>query len=156
MAGKILSINLLKKIVLAVALTGFWAGLSVQGIAAKEAPKNQPSDKVVSRLMTMTWQMLPEKTSAEDEKGAIVIDKSKPKEVLIPTKDARRIIQRAYLTGKAQACDLRDLQIANYRDMMNAYITCIQNLLISSLRQVIFYIKHALQIKIVLGKGSFL
>ncbi len=92
-------------------------------MAEGEAPKKQPSDKVVKRLMTMTYQMLPnQKAVAEDAKGDVILDKSKPKEIFIPSEDARRIIRRAYLTGKAQACDLRDLQVANYRDMMKTEI----------------------------------
>ncbi len=123
MAGLMLKANLLKNFILSVSFIGLWAFMGGSVMAAGEASKKQPSDKVVSRLMTMTFQMLPDnKAVAEDAKGDVILDKKKPKEIFIPSEDARRIIKRAYLTGKAQACDLRDLQVANYRDMMKTEI----------------------------------
>ena len=123
MVELMLKADLLKKIILSLSLLGVWAFSAGAVMAEAEAPKKQPSDKVVKRLMTMTFQMLPDnKAVAEDAKGDVILDKKKPKEIFIPSEDARRIIRRAYLTGKAQACDLRDLQVANYRDMMKTEI----------------------------------
>lgn len=122
MTGLNLKQNLLKKVILSISLFGFWTALC-GSVMADAAAKGEPSDRVVKRLMKMTFDMIPDKKSvAEDAKGDVILDKSKPKEIYIPSADARRIIKRAYLTGKAQSCDLRDLQVKNYRDIMKTEI----------------------------------
>ncbi len=123
MTGLKLKKNILRKFILSISLLGLWASLCAPVMAEGDATKKQPSDKVVKHLMQMTFNMLPDKKAvAEDAKGEVILDKSKAAEIYIPSEDARRIIRRAYLTGKAQACDLRDLQVANYRDMMKTEI----------------------------------
>ncbi len=79
------------------------------------------SDKAVSKIMALAWQLMPGKIKTEDG-NVIKIDRKNPKDVIIPMEDARRIIMTARLSAHAQICDLRDLQVANYRALMKQEI----------------------------------
>ena len=77
----------------------------------------QLSDKAVARIMSLAWQLMPGEIKGEDGKP-VKIDRKNPKSAIIPPDAARRVIGVGRLSAHAQICDLRQLQVANYRTLM--------------------------------------
>ena len=65
--------------------------------------------------MQYAWALTPAKFTAPDGK-TILVDKSKPKDVIVSLDIAREIIKVARLSAYAQLCDLAEEQRANYPD----------------------------------------
>ena len=76
-----------------------------------------PSDRVVRFLMNFAWQNTPPKFTSPNGK-TIEVDKSKPKEVIVPLEVARAVVKIGRLSAHAQVCDLAEDQVANFRTMM--------------------------------------
>jgi len=75
------------------------------------------SDSAVRVLLTYAQSILPEEAPGPDGKMQKV-DKSDPNKFLIPIEDARRVIRAATRSAYAEACQLLDLQRANYQALM--------------------------------------
>ena len=84
---------------------------------AKENDKKEISDKAVNFLMQTAFSLMPEVYTGPDGKK-ITFDKKKPKEILIPTEDARPIIKVGYRSAQAQKCDLKVMQTLNHNAMV--------------------------------------
>jgi len=82
-----------------------------------KAQTKELSDKSVQLLMQYAWALTPPKFTAPDGK-TIEVDKSKPKEVIVPLDTAREVIKVARLTAYAQLCQLPEEQRANYLTLM--------------------------------------
>ncbi|ADP70439.1 hypothetical protein Rvan_1169 [Rhodomicrobium vannielii ATCC 17100] len=81
-------------------------------VAQTQTAKGEISDKTLKTLKALAWQSLPNKILQPD-KSVTVIDKSDPSKIVIPDADAREVIRAAYLSARAQKCDLQELVIAN-------------------------------------------
>jgi len=92
------------------------ATMTLAGDPAKAQGK-ELSDKSVALLMQYAWALTPPKFTAPDGK-TIEVDKSKPKEVIVPIDTAREVIRVARLTAYAQLCELPEEQRANYQTLM--------------------------------------
>ena len=77
------------------------------------------SDSAVRVLLTYAQSILPEEAPGHDGKMQKV-DKSDPNKFLIPIEDARRVIRAATRSAYAEACQLLDLQRANYQALMKS------------------------------------
>ena len=82
-----------------------------------KAQNKELSEKSVALLMQYAWALTPPKFTAPDGK-TIEVDKSKPKEVIVPLDIAREVIKVARLTAYAQLCELPEEQRANYQTLM--------------------------------------
>jgi hypothetical protein len=86
----------------------------------QEAPADAPkglSDSRVRVMATFALSILPDEIP--DKSGAMIkLDKSDPNKYLIPLEDARRIIKVATRSAYAEACNLPELEKANYETMM--------------------------------------
>lgn len=86
--------------------------------APSDAPKGL-SDSRVRVMSTFALSILPDEIP--DSSGAMVkLDKSDPNKYLIPLDDARRVIKVATRSAYAEACNLPELEKANYETMMRA------------------------------------
>jgi hypothetical protein len=77
------------------------------------------SDSAVRVFLTYAQSILPEEAPGPDGKMQKV-DKSDPNKFLIPIEDARRVIRAATRSAYAEACQLLDLQRANYQALMKS------------------------------------
>jgi hypothetical protein len=84
-----------------------------------ETQSDGMSDSAVRVLMTYAQSILPEEAPGPDGKMQKV-DKSDPNKFLIPLDDARRVIRAATRSAYAEACQLLDLQRANYQALMKS------------------------------------
>jgi hypothetical protein len=75
------------------------------------------SDSAVRVLLTYAYSILPEQAPGPDGKMA-KIDRSDANKFLIPTEDARRVIRAATRSAYAEACQLLELERANYQTFM--------------------------------------
>jgi hypothetical protein len=75
------------------------------------------SDRSVNVMSSLAFSILPDETPGPDGKP-IKVNKSNPNKFLIPVDDARRIIRVATRSAYAEACDLIDLERANYETLM--------------------------------------
>ena len=82
-----------------------------------QAQNKELSDKSINLLMQYAWSLTPQKFTTPDGK-TIVVDKSKPKEVIVSVEAAREIVRVARLSAYAQLCDLVEEQRANYQTLM--------------------------------------
>jgi hypothetical protein len=83
--------------------------------APEGAPKGM-SDSRVRVMSTYALSILPDEV--QDKAGTkIKLDKSNPNIYLIPLEDARRIIRVATRSAYAEACNLLDLEKANFQAM---------------------------------------
>lgn len=87
------------------------------GGAPVKAQGKELSEKSVALLMQYAWALTPPKFTSPDGK-TIEVDKSKPKEVIVPLDTAREVIRVARLTAYAQLCELPEEQRANYQTLM--------------------------------------
>ncbi len=87
------------------------------GGAPVKAQGKELSEKSVALLMQYAWALTPPKFTAPDGK-TIEVDKSKPKEVIVPLDTAREVIKVARLSAYAQLCELPEEQRANYQTLM--------------------------------------
>jgi hypothetical protein len=96
----------------------FWAGAFMAAVAGPASAQNKElSDDSVQALMRYAWGMVPEKFTNPQGK-TILIDKSKPKEVIVPLEAASEIVRVARLSALAQRCELLEEQRANYLTLM--------------------------------------
>jgi hypothetical protein len=93
------------------------ATIVMSGGAPVKAQTKELSEKSVQLLMQYAWALTPPKFTAPDGK-TIEVDKSKPKEVIVPLDTAREVIKVARLTAYAQLCELPEEQRANYLTLM--------------------------------------
>ena len=77
------------------------------------------SDSAVRVLLTYAQSILPEEAPGPDGKMQKV-DKSDPNKFLIPIEDARRVIRAATRSAYTEACQLLELQRANYQALMKS------------------------------------
>jgi hypothetical protein len=75
------------------------------------------SDSAVRVLLTYAFSILPDSVPGPDGKP-VKVDKSNANKFIIPTDDARRVIRAATRSAYAEACDLLDLERANYQALM--------------------------------------
>ena len=68
-------------------------------------------------MSSLAFSILPNEFPGPDGKP-VKVDKSEPNKFLIPVDDARRIIRVATRSAYAEACDLVDLERANYETLM--------------------------------------
>lgn len=94
-----------------------WAAALLVALPAAQAQNKQLSDEAVSTLMQYAWAITPGKFTTPGGK-VIEVDKTKFKEVVIPTDTAREVIRVGRLSAHAQLCDLPDEQTANFRTFM--------------------------------------
>jgi hypothetical protein len=81
------------------------------------AQSKELSEKSVQMLMQYAWAITPPKYTPPDGK-TIEVDKSKPKDVMVPLDVAREVVKVGYLSAHAQLCDLAEEQAANYQTLM--------------------------------------
>jgi len=99
------------------------AGMSsVGGIVAafllvSPAMSAELSEKSVRTFMSYAWSLVPQQFTPPNGKK-IIIDKSKPKEVMVPLDTAREVIRVGRLSAHAQICDLPEEQVKNFRSLM--------------------------------------
>jgi hypothetical protein len=75
------------------------------------------SDSAVRVLMTYAQSILPNEAPGPD--GTMQkVDKSDPNKFVIPIEDARRVVRAATRSAYAEACNLPELQRANYQTLM--------------------------------------
>ncbi len=75
------------------------------------------SDSSVRVMSMWAWSIMPEE--APDASGKTVkIDKSNRDLYVVPVEDARRVIRVAMRSAYADACDLRELGLANYKTLI--------------------------------------
>jgi len=80
---------------------------------SREAPKDRLSDSAVRVMSTFALSILPDEVP--ERSGAMVkLDKSDPNKYLIPLDDARSVIRVATRSAYAEACQLPELEKANY------------------------------------------
>lgn len=77
----------------------------------------QLSEKSVRTFMSYAWSLVPQRFTPPNGKP-IIIDKTKPKEVMAPLDVAREVIRVGRLSAHAQICDMAEVQMKNYRSMM--------------------------------------
>ena len=82
-----------------------------------DADKGKLSDKSVNLMSTLAFSIMPEQYAGPDGKP-VKVDKSDPNKYLIPVDDARRIIRVATRSAYAEACELDDLERANFEALM--------------------------------------
>jgi hypothetical protein len=75
------------------------------------------SDSAVRVMATFAWSIIPDEVPGPDGKPTKV-DKSEPKKFFIPIEDARQVIKVATRSAYAEACNLQDLERANYEKLM--------------------------------------
>ena len=93
------------------------AAVVLSGGAPVSAQNKELSDKSINLLMQYAWSLTPQKFTTPDGK-TIVVDKSKPKEVIVSVEAAREIVRVARLSAYAQLCDLVEEQRATYQTLM--------------------------------------
>jgi len=98
-----------------VACTAVFALLLSSGSGI--AQSKELSEKSVQLLMQYAWALTPAKFTSPDGK-TILVDKSKPKDVIVSLDVAREVIKVARLSAYAQLCDLAEDQRANYQTLM--------------------------------------
>jgi hypothetical protein len=81
------------------------------------APKDKLSDSAVRVMATFAWSIMPDEAPGPDGK-MVKVDKSNPQKFFIPIDDARRVIKVATRSAYAEACNLVDLEKANYERLM--------------------------------------
>lgn len=84
--------------------------------AAPEGAQKGMSDSRVRVMSTYALSILPDEVAGEGGAG-IKLDKSNPNVYLIPIDDARRVIRVATRSAYAEACQLYQLETANYQAM---------------------------------------
>jgi hypothetical protein len=107
-----------KKLLHSLALAAL-LGIAWGGGADAQEKSGGVSEKTLKTLKLLAWQSLPSKIILAD-KRVVEIDKSDPKQIIIPDEDAQRIIRVAHLTARAHQCDLQELVIANRDALMKA------------------------------------
>ncbi|MEL6423730.1 MAG: hypothetical protein AAFQ42_14985, partial [Pseudomonadota bacterium] len=85
--------------------------------ATPGAHAQQLSDRSIRTLMGYAFDIMPSKFTTRTNK-VIEVDKSKPKEVLVPIDTARAVVQVGQLSALAQICNLPNAQRANFRSLM--------------------------------------
>jgi hypothetical protein len=99
-------------------VTLLWAGALMAALAGPVLAQNKElSDDSVQALMRYAWGMVPEKFTNPQGK-TIVVDKSKPKDVIVPVESASEIIRVGRMSALAQRCALLEEQRANYLTLM--------------------------------------
>jgi hypothetical protein len=97
------------------------AGLAVIAMVAGWVPavaqNKDLSDRSVQVLMQYAWALTPPKFTAPDGK-TIEVDKTKPKDAMVPLEVAREVIKVGRLSAHAQSCELSEEQRANYMTLM--------------------------------------
>lgn len=93
------------------------AAALVAGGAPALAQNKDLSDRSVQVLMQYAWALTPPKFTAPDGK-TIEIDKTKPKDAMVPLDVAREVIKVGRLSAHAQSCELTEEQRANYMTLM--------------------------------------
>lgn len=93
------------------------AAAAVLGANIANAQETQLSEQAVKKYMDYAWSMTPSKFTKPDGK-VIEIDKKQRDKVLIPIAEAREVIMVARRTAWAQACELAQDQVDNYRSLM--------------------------------------
>ena len=78
------------------------AALAVAGSVPVLAQNKELSDKSVQMLMQYAWALAPQKFTAPDGK-TIEVDKTKPKDVIVPIDMAREVIMVGRLSAHAQS-----------------------------------------------------
>ncbi|MGD0531523.1 MAG: hypothetical protein ABSA62_04385 [Methyloceanibacter sp.] len=85
--------------------------------APADAPKDKLSDSAVRVMSTFALSILPDQIP--DSSGAMIkLDKSDPNKYLIPIEDARSVIRVATRSAYAEACNLPELEKANYETLI--------------------------------------
>lgn len=110
---------MMKQAMKAAVVAGCTLGLVLSLAAPAAAQKKKLSDKSVRVLMSYAWSLVPSKFTTPSGK-VIITDRSKPKLAQVPLDVAREVIRVGRLSAMAQACDLREAQVANYRTLMNS------------------------------------
>jgi hypothetical protein len=87
--------------------------------ASGAAERKGLSDSAVRIMTTFAFSIIPDEVPGPDGKPAKV-DKSDPNKFFIPLDDARRVIRVATRSAYAQACNLLDLERANYQTLMKS------------------------------------
>lgn len=90
---------------------------AVLGASVAHAQEQQLSELAVKKYMDYAWSMTPSKFTRPDGK-VIEIDKKLRDKILIPIPEAREVIMAARRTAWAQACELAQDQVDNYRSLM--------------------------------------
>lgn len=93
------------------------AAIGLLSAATAWAQDKELSDKSVRALMRYTWPMIPEKYTPPSGK-TIVVDKKKPKEVVVPLDVAREVVKVGYYSAHAQMCKLWAEEKANFDTLM--------------------------------------
>jgi hypothetical protein len=83
------------------------------------APKDKLSDSAVRVMSTFALSILPNEIP-DRSGGMIKLDKSDPNKYLIPLDDARNVIHVATRSAYAEACNLHELEKANFDSMVRA------------------------------------
>jgi hypothetical protein len=96
-----------------VAAVAFPQGMA---LAAEKGDLSEHSVKVISDYAMAT---IPSEIRQSD--GSVLkIDKSDSSKIRIPYEDAKRVIKVAYMSAKAQECNMPDVQTQNYLQLKHA------------------------------------
>ncbi len=92
-------------------------GMVAALLMASPAAAEQLSEKSVRTFMSYAWSLVPQRFTPPNGKP-IIIDKTKPDEVMVPLDVAREVIRVGRLSAHAQICDMAEVQRDNYRSLM--------------------------------------
>jgi hypothetical protein len=85
---------------------------------AAPAGKNDLSPKSVTLITGFALTTIPSEITTPDGK-VLKIDKSDPSKLVVPFEDAKHVIKVAYMSAKAQNCDMSSEQSDNYNFMIS-------------------------------------
>jgi hypothetical protein len=109
-ARKKMRIQLWAASAVAVGLCASWTSPSL-------AQQSQLSEQSVRKYMEYAWSLTPAKFTRPDGRS-VEIDKKAPEKSLVPVDTARDVIMAARMTAYAQACEMSEDQVNNYRSLM--------------------------------------
>lgn len=95
------------------------AAVGLAAVTGLATPANAQdlSEKSVQTFMIYAWSLTPARFTRPD--GTVVeIDKDNPDKASVPLDMAREVIKVGRLSAHAQACELLDEQVLNYRSLM--------------------------------------
>jgi hypothetical protein len=86
--------------------------------AAAEPDKSDLSEKSVRVITGFALTTIPSEVRQSD--GSVMkIDKSDVSKIILPYDDAKHVIKAAWLSAKAQECDMAEVQTDNYHKLMH-------------------------------------
>jgi hypothetical protein len=98
-------------------MVGLVLSLALPVAAQGTKEKKKPNDRTVRVIMGWAFAAVPETVKRNGKE--VKLDRENPKDFYIPVKDARRVIRASMRSANAGACDLKKLEIQNFKKMMS-------------------------------------